>query len=237
MRVAQAPMDKRCGKALVPALSAARRVGKDKPVAGDFAIATHSHLSQTAGSNPETPMGQIIQLPLSLGGYPDNSAALDPAECILLIAIRWWVDSYRRDEDPLPRLCQGLEAAGTCDAAFTIDALMAIIARTGRQPIAIHCPRCPHVSDDERLLLHAASLTQAGHSHMAEKALCAALLSAQGAEFVNSRLAPCKGWVDSSPKQDSFPSAPIACHGTSTGWGGGTVEPVGAAGNDPLIGE
>jgi hypothetical protein len=183
MRVAQAPMDKRCGKALVPALSAARRVGKDKPVAGDFAIATHSHLSHPAGSNPETPMGQIIQLPLSLGGYPDNSAALDPAECILLIAIRWWVDSYRRDEDPLPRLCQGLEAAGTCDAAFTIDALMAIIARTGRQPIAIHCPRCPHVSDDERLLLHAASLTQAGHSHMAEKALCTALLSAQGAEF------------------------------------------------------
>jgi hypothetical protein len=164
MRVAQAPMDKRCGKALVPALSAVRRVGKDKPVAGGFAIATHSHLSHPAGSNP-------------------------------------------------------------------------VIARTGRQPIAIHCPRCPHVSDDERLLLHAASLTQAGHSHMAEKALCAALLSAQGAEFVNSRLAPCKGWVDSSPKQDSFPSAPIACHGTSTGWGGGTVEPVGAAGNDPLIGE
>jgi hypothetical protein len=129
------------------------------------------------------PVGQIIQLPLSPAGYPDNSAALDPAECILLIAIRWWVDSYRRDEDPMPRLCQGLEAAGTCDAAFSVDALMAIIARTVRQPIAIHCPRCPHVSDDERHLLHAASLTQAGNGHLAEKALCAALLSAQGAEF------------------------------------------------------
>jgi hypothetical protein len=45
MRVAQAPMDKRCGKALVPALSPARRVGspsaflrqsviKNKPAAG-----------------------------------------------------------------------------------------------------------------------------------------------------------------------------------------------------------
>lgn len=129
---------------------------------------------------------------------------------------------------------RGFEAAGTCDAAFTVDALMAIIARTGRQPIDIHCPRCPHVSGDERLLLHAASLTQAGHSHLAEKALCTALLSAKAP---NSRLAPCKGWVNSSPIQDSFPSAPITCHGTSTGCGGGTVEPVGAAGNDPLIGE
>jgi hypothetical protein len=81
----------------------------------------------------------------------------------------------------MPRLCQGLEAAGTCDAAFSVDALMAIIARTVRQPIAIHCPRCPHVSEDERHLLHAASLTQAGNGHLAEKALCTALLSAQGA--------------------------------------------------------
>ena len=58
-------------------------------------------------------MGQIIQLTLSPAEYPDNAAALAPAECILLIAICWWVDSYRRDEDPMPRLCQGLEAAGT----------------------------------------------------------------------------------------------------------------------------
>jgi hypothetical protein len=135
------------------------------------------------------PVGQIIQLTLSPAEYPDNSAALDPAECILLIAIRWWVDSYRRDEDPMPRLCQGLEAAGTCDAAFSVNALMAIIARTVRQPIAIHCPRCPHVSEDERHLLHAASLTQAGNGHLAEKALCA-LLSAQGAEFA---LGPLRG--------------------------------------------
>ncbi len=135
-------------------------------------------------------MGQIIQLPLRPAGYPNHSAALDPAECVLLIAIRWWVDSYRRDEDPMPRLCQGLEAAGTSDAAFSVDALMAIITRTVRRPIAIHCPRCPHVSDDERRLLHAASLTQAGNSDLAGKALCTALLSAQGAEFA---LGPLQG--------------------------------------------
>jgi hypothetical protein len=155
----------------------------------DCAIATHSHLGHPAGSNPEMPVGQIIPLPVSTP-HPNNSAALDPAECILLIAIRWWVDSYRRDEDPMPRLCQGLEAAGTCDAAFSIDALMAIIARTVRQPIVIHCPRCPHLSDDERHLLHAASLTQAGDRRLAEKALRTALLSAQGAEFA---LGPLQG--------------------------------------------
>ena len=136
------------------------------------------------------PVGQIIQLLPSPAGYPDNSAALDPAEGLLLIAIRRWVLSYRRDEDPLPRLCQELEAAGACDAAYSINALMEIIARTGRQPINIHCPRCPHVSDDERHLLHAASLTQAGSDHLAEKALCTALLSAQGAAFA---LGPLQG--------------------------------------------
>jgi hypothetical protein len=90
------------------------------------------------------------------------------------------------------------------------------------------------VSGDERLLLHAASLTQAGHSHLAEKALCTALLSAQGAEFA---LSPSQGLGKLFADTGSFPSTPITCHGTSTGCGGGTVEPVGAAGNDPLIGE
>jgi hypothetical protein len=129
-------------------------------------------------------MGQIIQLPLSPTGYPDKSAELDPAESVLLIAIRWWVSSFRHDEDPMPRLCQGLETAGTLDAAFSIDALMAIVARTVQEPISIHCPRCPRVSGDEKHLLHAASLAQAGDSHLAEKALRTALLSAHGAEFV-----------------------------------------------------
>ena len=128
-------------------------------------------------------MGQIIQLPLRPAGFPDTAAALDPAECTLLTAIRWWVDAYRRDEDPMPRLCQGLETAGASDAAFSVNALMATIARPVQQPITIHCPRCPHLSDDERHLLHAASLAQAGDGRLAENALRAALLSAQGAEF------------------------------------------------------
>jgi hypothetical protein len=135
-------------------------------------------------------MGQIIRLPVTPAEYPETSAELGLAECVLLIAIRWWADACRRGDDPIRRLHQRLETAGTRDAAFSIDSLMAIVARTVRQPIAIHCPRCPHLSGDEKQLLHAASLVQAGDGQLAEKALRTALLSAQGAEFA---LGPLEG--------------------------------------------
>jgi hypothetical protein len=135
-------------------------------------------------------MGQIIRLPVTAMSYPESSVDLETAECVLLIAIRWWGDAYRRGDNPMPRLHQGLEMAGTRDAAFSIDAMMAIIARTVRRPIAVHCPRCPRLSNDEKSLLHAASLAQAGDNHLAETALRTALLSAHGAEFA---LGPLQG--------------------------------------------
>ena len=52
-----------------------------------------------------------------------------------------------------------------------------------RRPITIHCPLCSTVSEDEKHLLHAASLAQAGPGDTAERALRTTLLSAQGAEF------------------------------------------------------
>ncbi|WP_428493163.1 hypothetical protein [Rhodopila sp.] len=126
-------------------------------------------------------MGQIIRLPVRLAGYPDNSGALDPAESVLLIAVRSWVDAYRQDEDPMPRLCQSLDAAGVSDAAFSVGRLMTAVAGSAVQPMSIHRPSCRHLSNDEKRLLHAASLAQSGHDHLAETALRAALLSAEGA--------------------------------------------------------
>ena len=67
---------------------------------------------------------------------------------------------------------------------------MAVIARTARRPVAIHCPRCPHLSRDETSVLYAASLVQAGERRTAERALRTALLSAPGAEFA---LGPLEG--------------------------------------------
>jgi hypothetical protein len=135
-------------------------------------------------------MGQVIPFTAAPSAYPARTSQLDAAECTLLIAMRWWVAAFRRGDDPTSRLRQGLELAGAREAAFSVDGLMAIVARTVRQPIAIHCPRYPHLSEDEAHLLHAASLAQAGGSDLAERALHTALLSAPGAEFA---LGPLKG--------------------------------------------
>jgi hypothetical protein len=128
-------------------------------------------------------VGHIIRLFVPPAGYPDTSAALDPAECVLLIAIRWWVADFRQRNDPLPRLCEAMCTAGARDAAFSVDQLMAVFIRSARRPMAIHGPRCPGLSDDEKHLLSAARLVQGGESKMAERALRTALLSAPGAEF------------------------------------------------------
>jgi hypothetical protein len=135
-------------------------------------------------------MGQLFQPAEIQATYPDRAAELDRSECVLLIALRWWVEAYRTSEDPVPRLTQGLDIAGAPDAALSIDALMRTVARTARRPIDIHCPRCPGVSGDEAQLLHAVSLIQAGESAQAERMLCRELLSSNGASFA---LGPLEG--------------------------------------------
>jgi hypothetical protein len=128
-------------------------------------------------------MGQIIAFPAPPTPYPDRTADLDRAECILLVAIRSWVAAYREGEDPIPQLCEGLQTAGAPDAAFSIDRLMEVVARAVIRPVDIRCLRCRQLSLDEKHLLRAASLAQAGDNFLAEKVLRTTLLSAQGAEF------------------------------------------------------
>jgi hypothetical protein len=128
-------------------------------------------------------MGQIIQFPTQPTPYPNLATELSTADCVLLLAMRWWVEDYRAGVDPVPRLQAALENADAVDAAFSIDSLMSIVARTGRRAIAVNCPRCPNLSGDEKQLLHAASLTQASNGGLAEKTLRTALLSAEGAAF------------------------------------------------------
>jgi hypothetical protein len=123
-------------------------------------------------------MGQVIHLSVPWAAYPATTEALDTAERILLLGVRGWVADYRQSVDPVPRLCEAMRTAGPHDAAFSVDRLMVIIARTARRPVAIHCPHCPHLSRDETSVLYAASLVQAGERRMAERALRTALLSA-----------------------------------------------------------
>ena len=138
-------------------------------------------------------MGQVIHLAIPSDAYPATTDALDTAESVLLLAVRWWVEDYRQGADPSLVCARQCVRPGAHDAAFAVDQLVAVVARTARQPISIHCPRCPHVSRDETHLLHAASLVQAGESRMAERTLRTALLSAAGAEFV---LGPLQGLGD-----------------------------------------
>lgn len=138
-------------------------------------------------------MGQVIHIVPPSTAYPDCTTELEPAESVLLMAIRWWVADRREGEDPLPRLCEALGIAGPHDAAFSVDRLMSVVGRTARQPVAIHCPCCPRISVDEQNLLHAASLTQAGHGRLAERVMRTALLSAAGAEFA---LGPLEGLAE-----------------------------------------
>lgn len=138
-------------------------------------------------------MTHIIRFPAPTIPYPGRSAELETAEYVLLTAIRLWVDDHRRGVDPLPRLSEALSVAGVQDAAFAIDQLMAIVARTARQPVAIHCPLCAGLSADETCLLHAASLAQAGEDQLAEHALRTALLSGHGAECA---LGPLRGLAE-----------------------------------------
>ena len=135
-------------------------------------------------------MGLIIRLPLPPTAYPNSAADLDRAECVLLLAVRWWVADFREREDPLPRLLEAMGTAGAHDAAFSVDRLMTALIRFGRKPVTIHCPRCPDLSGDEKHILSAASLVQTGDSQIAEPALRTALLSAPGAEFA---LGPLQG--------------------------------------------
>jgi hypothetical protein len=100
-------------------------------------------------------MGQLIPFPARPTAFPDEAAGLETAECVLLLAIRWWVEDYRAGADPIPRLCEALDNADAPDAAFSIDGLMTTLARLARRPVDIHCPRCPALSADEKQLLHA----------------------------------------------------------------------------------
>ena len=57
-------------------------------------------------------MGQVIHIVTPSTTYPDSTTGLEPAESVLLLAIRWWVADHREGEDPLPQLCEALRVAG-----------------------------------------------------------------------------------------------------------------------------
>ena len=112
-----------------------------------------------------------------------NTADLAKPESLMLLSMRWWVRCYSQQECALERLIQGMSRGGAPDAAYSVNGLMWVVARTGQRPVDIRCPRCPSLSDDEAILLHAAWLTQEARSDLAERYLRAHLLTEAGAVF------------------------------------------------------
>jgi hypothetical protein len=129
------------------------------------------------------PVGQVIQFQQSVDPYPERRSGLDDQEAVLLIGLRWWAEDTSRQRDPLPRLRRGMGIAGLLESALPIDAFMIIAGRSTYRAIEVHEPGCDCLSQDEKYLLHAASLVQAGHNALAERALRTALLTAQGADM------------------------------------------------------
>ena len=128
-------------------------------------------------------MGQLI--PFTVTPLPSlaSTGLLDMAERTLFGAIRWWVAAFRRGGALMPRLRQDLTVAGAPDATLFVDGLIAIVARAVRPPIVVHCPRCPHLSEDKAHLFHAVNSAQFRKCDLAERALRTALHSAPGTEF------------------------------------------------------
>jgi hypothetical protein len=127
-------------------------------------------------------MAVILPFPAT-APWPEGAAALTPVERGVLRALRLWVAAFRRGADPRPELAAAVQALGApADAALSVDALLAVAARTARRPLDLHCPDCPALSGDEARLLHACALAQRGESEEAEGAL-RPLLTDVGATF------------------------------------------------------
>lgn len=127
-------------------------------------------------------MAMILPFPAT-AAWPERTAALAPAERGVLRALRLWVAAFRCGADPRPELAVAAEALGApADAALSVDALLAVAARTARRPLDLRCPDCPALSGDEARLLHACALAQRGEPEEAEGAL-RPLLTEIGASF------------------------------------------------------
>jgi hypothetical protein len=108
------------------------------PAVGAFQWA---RLSASPSPRPPTPCHQLTGRPARLAGHAPMVRQLPPSD------------------DPLPHLCENHAAAYAHDAAFPIDRLMALIARTARQPIAV-AQRCP--PGDGANAAHSAARTRCG---------------------------------------------------------------------------
>lgn len=89
---------------------------------------------------------------------------LKTSENIALWTIRTWVWSVAHQKQTGTLFKNGLEKAGCPDAASPLTALLHIVGETATRKLEIHKSNCPHLSDDEKRLLHTLAAQQTGHT-------------------------------------------------------------------------
>jgi hypothetical protein len=113
--------------------------------------------------------------------YPETTDALDAAESAFLLAARLWVAIRQQNGNPPVRLRAALASVGAEAAAFPLDRFMTLAARSTRRRVVTYCPCTPQLGQDEKQLLHSASLVQNGESELASWVLQTTILTTEGA--------------------------------------------------------
>lgn len=93
----------------------------------------------------------------------DSFAALDNGRKLALWGIRVWVAGLRQGWPPVQTretLMEGFALAYALDAIDPLEGMMSILAGGSSRQVAVNCPRCPGVTEDEQLLLDLVSLCQ-----------------------------------------------------------------------------
>lgn len=112
-------------------------------------------------------------------GTVDRVSELPFAEQLMLWAIRLWVRGRRQGICVDSQLVQGLSRARIPAGPLLIEQLMMAIVHGHRRQVEIHCTCYGNLSQDEKRLLEALTLSQRGERGVAEE-LLGDLLEGQG---------------------------------------------------------
>ena len=94
----------------------------------------------------------------------DAFLELSFGEQILLWGIRIWVHSYKNDTNSQSLLRLAFTHAGVSCAHSVLNTMMEMITAAGYGVMAINCPNCIKISDDEMRLMAAIAAWQHGSS-------------------------------------------------------------------------
>ncbi|KZD09780.1 hypothetical protein [Oceanibaculum pacificum] len=94
----------------------------------------------------------------------DCFAGLDAGRKLALWGMRVWVAGLRQEWPPArtrEALLEGFALTYATEALGPLEAMMSVLAGGAARQIAMNCPRCPSVTEDEHLLLDLLALCQA----------------------------------------------------------------------------